>query len=193
MTDGKITQGKIEASNERQQSESLSSKNLSFEESKSIFDAAVRKSFFLIEAKLEAVKAVWEGLSGLQTDSDKLALLLNEEIIFVKHFATYSCNPFSKQMMRQSSQQRSSVVLLQAILEQDKSKRYTPRPPTDAFKHLIVHIGAIRSLVFSMNIAEMLKDDAEDECVELLSSLIAHVEKTQRSIEALWNEHFVEP
>jgi hypothetical protein len=162
----------------------------SFEESKVIFATTVRKSFFLIEAKLDAAKALWSGTSDLPADKDKVSLLLNEVIEYCKLFATYSCNPFSPSMRLYSREHRSSMFLLQAVMEKDKSKLVTPRPPLHAFRHILIEIRAIRSLIWSLDNQE---PDDEEHITSLLTSLISHIEKVERTVEDLWTQHFPEP
>ena len=62
MTDEKkITLESIKTRSEQRALANHPSSTTSYEESKIIVDTAIRKSFFLIQAKLEAAKALWSG------------------------------------------------------------------------------------------------------------------------------------
>ena len=160
-----------------------------FENSKSSYSLQIRKSFFLIETKLDAAKAVWRGFSELQPDQDKVLILFNELIEYCKTFSTYTCNPFNSNMRKRPSKIRTSYWILQAAFERDKSKAITPFPPLSSYWHVIVEIHSIRSLIFSL---EQHNDSTEEYVVTLLSNLIDHTKRVKQEMKTLWDENFPE-
>lgn len=188
MTDeNKISLESIKIRSEQRALANNPSTIASYEESKNIVSSAVRKSFFLIQAKLEAAKALWSGGSDLTPENDQVLLLLSEVIDHSKLFSDYKCNPFAPHMMLKSREERTSIWLLQAAFEKDKSKLVTPNPPLDAYENIRLEVRSIRSLIWSF-----AEDEDGADVASLLSNLISHIERSQTTIESLWKEHFPE-